>query len=195
MIPLAQLFSAMGFFAILDYLKEKVRKFNLASFVLPLYLGILFLSLESSLMEYFGNYAVTYSQDRQYGYQETVAYIKENYNKYDKIIISKKYGEPHEFVLFFWPWDSAKYKSDPNLIRFAQSDWFWVDRFDKFYFVNDWDIPKSGTSFVLESKGKVDCSKSTCLLVTSPENKPSGWQKLETINFLDGREAFEIYEN
>ena len=78
--------------------------------------------------------------------------IKENYDKYDKIIITKKHGEPHEFLLFFWPWDSQKYQDDPNLIRFEQSNWFWVDRFDKFYFVNDWEIPKEEGVFVLESE-------------------------------------------
>jgi len=194
MIPLPQILSAIGAFLVFDYLNKRFRnKFKVL--LTALYFVAIYLFAENYLMDYFTDYTTKYSSSWQYGYKQVVEYAKDNYAKYDKIIVSKKYGEPHEFFLFFWPWDPAKYKSDPNLIRFAQSDWFWVDRFDKFYFVNDWDIPKSGTSFVLESKGKVDCSKSACLLVTSPENKPSGWQKLETINFLDGRGAFEIYEN
>jgi hypothetical protein len=72
-----------------------------------------------------------------------------------------------------------------------------VDRFDKFYFVNDWQIPKSGYNFVLESKGTFNCLPTTgsCLLITSPGNYPKGWSKLDTINFLDGSPAFEIYSN
>ncbi len=32
------------------------------------------------------------------------------------------------------------------------------------------------------------------LLVTSPGNYPEGWSKIKTINFLDGKPAFEILE-
>ena len=32
------------------------------------------------------------------------------------------------------------------------------------------------------------------LLITSPENYPAGWSKIETIDFLDGSPAFEILE-
>jgi len=88
----------------------------------------------------------------------------------------------------------VQYINDPNLIRFYQSNWYWVDAFDKFYFVNDWEIPSEGTTFVLESKKEVDCSNTSCLLITSPGNYPYGWNKLDTIKFLDDTPAFEIYE-
>jgi 4-amino-4-deoxy-L-arabinose transferase-like glycosyltransferase len=197
MIPLPQYFSAIGFFAFLNCAKQKVKKFNLKNVFLPLYLVILLLSLGNYLYEYLGTYAKSHSQYRQYGHREMVSYIKENYEEYDKIIITKKYGEPHEFLLFFWPWDSQKYQDDPNLIRFEQSNWFWVDRFDKFYFVNDWEIPKEEGIFVLESeKEEVDCTTDLkCLLITSPANYPEDWKNLKVINFLNGEPAFEIYEN
>ena len=112
--------------------------------------------------------------------------------------MTKKYGEPQEFVLFYWPWDPESYRTDPNLNRFYQSNWYWVDGFDKFYFVNDWEIPAAfDEDFVLESGGNVKCQMSNvkCLLITSPGNVPEGWEKMETINFLDGQPAFEIYDN
>ena len=109
----------------------------------------------------------------------------------DKIIITKKYGEPHEYFLFFFGWDPAKYQNDSVAIRFFQSNWYWVDGFDKFYFVNDWQVK----DLITESKVKIDCNKIKCLLITSPGNTPVSWRKIETINFLDGKPAFEIYEN
>lgn len=166
-----------------------------------LYLAyVLFLAIltENYLVGYFENYGNNYSWSWQYGYRQVVKYIKENYLKYDKIIITKKYGEPHEFILFYWPWKPEEYQSDPNLIRFYQSNWYWVDRFDKFYFINDWDVEKfENAAFTLESNNKVDCSGNTgsCLLITGPGNFPNNWQKLETFNFLDGKLAFEVYEN
>jgi hypothetical protein len=99
-------------------------------------------------------------------------------------------------------------------LRFEQSDWFWVDRFDKFYFVNDWQINDEITEnnqFVLESGGLVECkppgisadmlklievsSSDKCLLVTSPGNVPLGWKKIGVVDYPNGELAFEIYEN
>ena len=116
---------------------------------------------------------------------------KDNYVKYDKIIFTKKYGEPHEYVLFYNHWDAESYVNDSNLIRFNQSNWWWVDRFDKYYFVNDWSVK----NLILENGDEINCKESKCLLVTSPGNAQDNWNKLETINFLDGQPVFEIYEN
>lgn len=143
--------------------------------------------------EYRTSYRQSYSWSWQYGYKEAVDYALEAYNNYEKILITKKYGEPHEFVLFYSSWKPEKYINDKNLVRFSQSNWFWIDAFDKFYFLNDWQIPPEGSEFVLESGGKFNCA--SCLLITSPGNAPAGWKKLREIYFLDGKIAFEIYEN
>jgi len=187
-LPLPELITAIGFFAILDRLKKSKLFIWIAYFI------ILIVSAESYLIAYFDDYRTKYSWAWQYGYKEVVHYAKNHYNDYDKIIVNKKYGEPHEFFLFFWPWDPEEYRNDPNLIRFHQSDWYWVDAFDKFYFVNDWEIPSKGNTFILESNKEVDCSKESCLLITNPGNYPSGWIKLDTVKFLDETPAFELYE-
>ena len=194
MLPVPMIVSALGFF----YFLGKTKKLKISRGALTsIYIILLIVFAENYFKTYFLDYRKSYSWAWQYGYKEAVAFSKENYAKYDKIVVTKKYGEPHEFFLFFWPWEPEEFREDPNLIRFEQSDWFWVDRFDKFYFVNDWEIPKEKGIFVLESKKEVvDCTgKIKCLLITSPGNYPAGWKNLETINFLDGRAAFEIYEN
>ena len=194
MLPVPMIVSALGFF----YFLGKTKKLKISRGALTsIYIILLIVFAENYFKTYFLDYRKSYSWAWQYGYKEAVAFSKENYAKYDKIVVTKKYGEPHEFFLFFWPWEPEEFREDPNLIRFEQSDWFWVDRFDKFYFVNDWEIPKEKGIFVLESKKEVvDCTgKIKCLLITSPGNYPEGWKNLETINFLDGRAAFEIYEN
>jgi len=186
MLPLPQILVSLGFFWIL----ERVKK-SYSTLFLSLYLIILVLSLDNYMFSYFTDYRTNYSWSWQYGYRQVVDYAKKNYNNYDKIIVTKEYGEPHEFFLFYWPWDPEEYRNDPNLIRFYQSSWYWVDRFDKFYFVNDWQVK----ALVLESGGSIDCSTTDCLLITSPENVPEGWKKLRTINFLYGKPVFDIYEN
>jgi len=87
-------------------------------------------------------------------------------------------------LLFYLKWDPAKYRTDPNLNRYFRSDWYWVDSFDKFVFINDWEI--LGV--------RRQASGVRCLLITSPGNYPEGWRKIKTINFLDNKPAFEILE-
>ena len=114
-------------------------------------------------------------------------YIQTCYHDYDRIFITKKYGEPHEFLLFYLAWDPEKYRTDPNLVRYFKTDWHWVDSFDKFVFVNDWEIKK-----ILQYSNTPMSQKLKMLLITSPENYPAGWSKIKTIDFLDGSSAFEI---
>jgi hypothetical protein len=180
--------TAIGVNNFYDWLK---RKNYWRIIFLVIYLILLFVSLGDYLKIYFVDYSKQYSWSWQYGYKEVVDYAKEKYSKYDKIVITKKYGEPHEFFLFYWPWNPNEFMNDPNLIRFYQSDWYWVDRFDKFYFVNDWQVKE----MKLESGDGIDCQNSKCLLITSQDNYFGKWNKLETINFLNGEVAFEIYEN
>lgn len=194
MLPIPMILSAVGVVRAIKYFEKRYKKYGGIIFT-SLYLVLLFVFAEDYITKYFQEYPVNYSWSWQYGYEEVVNYSKENYEEYDKIIVSKIYGEPHEFFLFYWPWDPADYRNDEKLVRFFQSDWYWVDRFDKFYFVNEWEVPRADDSFVLESGEEFDCKSENCLLITSKANHPVGWEKLETINFLDGSVAFEIYEN
>ena len=196
MLPLPAILTGLGLFYVWHFLKERKLSVSLLRFLVALYFIVLVASTENYLTTYFTEYRNDYSWAWQYGYKEVVHYTKEHYDEYDKIVTTKKYGEPHTFFLFYWSWDPEDFRNDQNLIRFYQSDWYWVDRFDKFYFVNDWEMPKTfDEDFVLESGGEISCVDKKCLLITSPGNFPKEWNKLQTINFLDDKPAFEIYEN
>ncbi len=190
-LPIPEILISIGFYAVVDSLKKYEKLLKTLFFISIL------LSLCVYLNNYFGSYRRDYSWSWQYGYKEAVGYIKTNYSKYDKIVITKKYGEPHEFILFYMAWNPSEYRQDPQLNRFYQSGWYWVDGFDKFYFVNDWQIDDYPDKFVLESKKDVSCKKNVehCLLITSPGNVQSSWRKIKTIDFVDGKPAFELYEN
>lgn len=186
MLPLPEIIISLAIFELLGRLKPKYTRY-----LLGLYFVLTYLFMENYLVVYFTSYRTNYSWSWQYGYKQAVQFAGDHYNDYDKIIITKKYGEPHEYFLFFLKYDPAKYQNDPSAIKFFQSDWYWVDKFDKFWFVNDWQV----SDLITESKVKIECVKSKCLLITSPGNYPKGWKKLTTINFLDGSGAFEIYDN
>ena len=146
-----------------------------------LILTLLFLGATSFFWPKYRQYSLTYSQSWQYGYSQIVDYLKSNYQHFDHFIISKKYGEAHEFILFYWPWDPQHYQQDPHKKWNFHSDWYWLDAFDKFTFIDDRNIKKLATP-----TGKT-------LLITSPGNyNQHNFQKINTIYFLDHSPAFDI---
>lgn len=194
MLPMPMILTSLGVYFILRNYKKY------AVIIAIFYFTFLGLEFADYYNNYLTNYRTDYSWSWQYGYKQAATKVAENYNKYDKFIITKKYGEPHEFFLFYgaelnapWNWQPEKFRKDPNLIRFFQSDWYWVDRFDKFYFMNDWDIPKDGTDkWELESGKVVKVDEGSVYLITSPGNYPHNWRKIDEIDFLNGDPAFDI---
>jgi len=195
-LPLPQILTALGVFQAARFFNRK-RK-NSGLILIIAFLLIIFLSTFSYLEIYFGSYRQDYSWSWQYGYKEAANYIQSRYHDYDKIFITKRYGEPHEFLLFYLAWDPERYRTDPNLVRYFKSDWYWVDSFDKFMFVNDWEIKEKTEPYNMEyytsQQAKYTLDPKPYLLITSPGNYPAGWSKIKTIGFLDGSPAFEILE-
>ena len=173
-VPLPMFLSAYA----LDRLGRKFRR------LFPLYVLVVLLSCGYYLSVALTNYARSYSSSFQYGHRQLVDYLKLHFDEYDDILVTKKYGEPHAFMLFYWPWNPDFYRSDPHLVRYGRSDWFWVDSFSKFRFINDWDMP--GVVAALDPDRKV-------LIVASPDNPPPATD-LAVINFLDGSPAFLLKE-
>ena len=77
----------------------------------------------------------------------------ENHNKYEKIIITDKYGIewpsvktiPYLYILFYCKWDPALYLDDKNLfnIEFRQPQWR-IDSKEKNWLLvgSKWDFPE-----------------------------------------------------
>ena len=164
MLPLPMILTALGVVSIL-------KKYYLV--ILPI---IILSSINYQLAT--NSYLLNYSWAWQYGYKEVVQLIKQDYDKYDQIIFTKKYGEPHEFVAFYWPWDPADFAKSKSWDYHA--NWYWVNELDKIKFVNDWEMK----SYVYKPK---------TLIIASPENIPAG-SEIKRINFLDGKPAFIIKE-
>ena len=173
-IPTTFIFISQGFFVFLSY----VNKTSLSKiFYVLLLISLVFVSI------YWNKYTTTYVKQHadswQYGYQQAVDLIKKNYQKYDHIYITKKYGEPHEFILFFWPWSPASFQTDPNKVEDFHANWYWVDAFNKFIFVNDWEIKD------------LNLPQKT-LLVTSPNNYPDQGIIIDTINYPNQTPVFQL---
>ena len=172
MLPLPMLISAVG----VDWVSRKRRT--------PIVVGGLLLVLALQLVSYLGQarfYSENYSWAWQYGYKQAVGYIKSQYNNYDQIIFTKRYGEPHEFVAYYWPWDPADFAK--NKVWDYHANWYWVNGLAKIKFVNDWEMP----DYV------ADLSPGKYLVVSSGDNEPAG-REVYRVNFLDNKPAFIIKE-
>ena len=195
-LPSPMIISAIGLKWLTDFgLQNSLFKGKLIIFVFTL--GVL-TSFYKWWSDYLFIYPKAYSWAWQYGYEQVSSFIKANFQKYDKIILTKRYGEPHEFLLFYLKWNPKKYQSDLGKKWDYHANWYWVDSFDKFQFIDDWEV------FVKVSKMQSQVPDDTWLsskvlekkwlLITSPGNYPEGWNKIKTINFLDEKPAFEILE-
>lgn len=176
-LPLPLIFTTIGLFLVIKYLRSK----NIQTVFISLFLILVSLDAIQYFQNYFTQYFTNYSPSWQYGYQPMVQYLKKHYTQYNHFYITKKYGEPHEFILYYWPWNPKSYQNDPNLIWNYHADWYWVDAFDKFIFLNDWEIINPKTPFLAKS-----------LLITSPGNYPKSATKIDTINYPNKTPAFDI---
>lgn len=182
--PFYQLIAAFGFVETARSTSKKLPLlFNSLLVLLAL---VVVVEVGAYLYNYHNVYPVLYSRDWQYGYKEVVGYIKNNRDKYDEIVFTRHYGEPHMFTLFFLNIDPSQYFNDPKLIRFETYDWVRVLRFDKLYFP---DLGDPGTKYQ-------DVIKSTSgkkiLFIGKPGDFPSDAKKIQTVYFLNGKPAFEM---
>ena len=184
-VPVYQIFTAVGIYEIIKQTKNKKRL--AAIFTIS---AVLFaINFSIYLKKYYVDYPINYSRDWQYGNKQAIEYIKENQDKYDLIVFTRHYGEPHIFTLFNLSYDPGKFQNNPNLERFETFDWVRVLRFDKYYFPDLGDMGTKYEDIVRENPEK------KILFIGKPGDFPEYKEVLTRIDFLNGEEAFEIVEN
>lgn len=205
LLPVPMILTGVGLVKSWDWINKNIKSHTRPAKLLFVasYCILLFFFFEIYMFYHFFVYPYKYSQAWQYGHDRIVEYANIHYKNFDQIIVTKKYGEPHEFFLLYgamqnapWNWQPDKFRSDSNLIRYGQSDWFWVDRFDKFYFVNDWEIPRDNINWKTEKDVEISLEGKKTLLITTPNNFPEiGWERQGRIYFKDGSPAFDILKS
>lgn len=184
-VPVYQIFTAVGFVGFFQKAKDKRLKTVAVVLTIVLFLVNFYIFLTNL----YTLYPVRYSKDWQYGNKQVVEYVKNNQDKYDLIVFTRTYGEPHIFTLFNLKYDPAKFQDSKNLERFETFDWVRVLRFDKYYFPDLGDVGTRYEDIIHENPN------SKILFVGKKGDFPPEAKILERINFLDGSEAFEIVEN
>jgi hypothetical protein len=128
------------------------------------------------------SYRLKYEKAWQGGNKAMVESAKSLFSHYDELIITKRYGEPHEFLLWYWPWNPKAYQIDPSLKWDFHDNWYWVNAFSRFRFVNDWEIKDLAKTLPPGKK---------YLIISSPDSEPNG-AKIGRINYQDGTTAYTL---
>lgn len=184
-VPVYQILTAVGIYELLLMIKNKRSRY----IVITLSVIIFLVNFVIYLNNYFVKYPINYSRDWQYGNKQVVEYIKKNQDKYDLIVFSRTYGEPHIFTLFNLEYDPAMFQNSSNLERFETFDWVRVLKFDKYYFPDLGDIGTKHDDIVKANPNK------KILFIGKSSDFSENSRVLEEIKFLNGEDAFEITDN
>ena len=82
------------------------------------------------------------------GNRELAAYVKENYDKYDRFYITRKNGQPYIFLLFYMKYPPEKYQQQARLSSPDEYGFGQVEQFDKFTFSTS-RIDKKNEKYVI----------------------------------------------
>ncbi|NTU72670.1 phospholipid carrier-dependent glycosyltransferase [Candidatus Roizmanbacteria bacterium] len=113
----------------------------------------------------------------QQGYKELSLYIKQSYSEYSHFYITRAYGQPYIFLLFYLNYPPSQYQSHATLSPPDQYGFGQVDGFDKFVFNLDQKLHASSSA-----------------IIAFPEDFPSGFKPLKKIQ-AGNTDVFWITEN
>jgi len=71
----------------------------------------------------------------QCGYKEMSEIVQKNYDNYERIIVSKKLGQPYIFMLYNLKFSPKEYQKQARLTELDEYGFGQIEKFDKFQFV------------------------------------------------------------
>ena len=131
---------------------------------------------------YWVHMAKEYQFSSQYGLKELASFVKENQNKYEKIIITDRYDQPYILLLFYLRYSPEKFQQEHILSSRDKFGFSTVRNFDKFEFrqiVWDIDQPKNPNS----------------LLIGTDQEVPNEANIIKEIYGTNGYKYFEVVAN
>jgi 4-amino-4-deoxy-L-arabinose transferase-like glycosyltransferase len=157
-IPLAVIV-ALGLVWFINFLHIYIKRF--APFVVVLVSFTIIYSFSRYLHMYYVHYPKELPFAWQYGFDQIAEYTKENYNQYDKIIISDRYDQPYILIAFFsqFPPDKLQEQivmSPPDQYGFSTGRKLDKYEFRSIKYEEDKNLPNT---LLISAEEKVDDSK------------------------------------
>lgn len=171
-LPTFQIFIAYGIFTL--YMKLKKFKTAFVGLLLIVALG----NFSYYLHGYYAHYPQEFSSEWQYGYKESIAYVKEVEKNYDRIYITKALGRPYIYYLFYTQTNPSQFRSDSEIKRDVFG-FVKVERFGKYYFPEKFDLLSTGRNNVL--------------FINTAEQIPPSAKIVKTFTLLNGQPELVAY--
>lgn len=100
-LPTFQILTAVGVSTAILFLKNKKWRFLLTPGISIVVFLILCFNFLYYIHGYYTHYKTEYSGEWQYGYKDSIAYVKDNQKQYDEVWITDELGRPYIYYLFY----------------------------------------------------------------------------------------------
>jgi len=172
-LPMFQVLVAYGFIEAISLIKSRKKEIT----------GILLLLLTLNFLyfyhDYFSNYKYDYSGEWQYGYKQSIDYVKSVENNYDYIQVSNTLGRPYIYYLFYTKTDPKFFRQTANITRDVFG-FVYVNSFGKYIFPQNFNYSLSSTN-------------KKVLYINSPDNLPKKAKILQLFYWLNGTKKLVAY--
>lgn len=167
-LPTYQIFASIGVLTLISYSKNKVVPVSIAS--------LLLVNFVFYIHQYYKHMPQEFSKAWLYGRREAALFSESEKDNYDRVIVSTKLEQPHEFWLYYLKYDPNKYQQEGGTV----SGGFLEDRnkFDKYLF----------KPIEYEKQKK----EAKTLFVGTPKEFPDSIKPLKIVNYLNGEPAIFI---
>jgi len=124
-LPTYQIFTAIGVYIFYKYVRFK-------RLYLILTATALFINFAFYLHQYYVHMPIEYSKSWLYGRREAALFSESVKNNYDRIIVSTKIDQSHEFWLYYLKYDPQKYLTEGGTVSGGYLED--KNKFDKYFF-------------------------------------------------------------
>jgi 4-amino-4-deoxy-L-arabinose transferase-like glycosyltransferase len=179
-LPTFQIITAFGFLTFVTYinnLKTKISKLKKIIIVVTIF--VLLANVFYYLRGYYLFYPKEESGEWQYGYKETVNYLGVIDEDYDTVYFTNHWGRPYIYVLFYDRYDPIRFRKDAQVSR-DQFGFVHVEKLGKYVFTDN--FPEDSKNDKKE------------LYVSIPKVVPQNAKVLNSINLLNNKPVFSIFE-
>lgn len=171
-LPAFQIITAVGFVTLIEMINRYKKV------VYGVLFALLFINVAYFLHYYYAHYPNTYSGEWQYGYKQSIDYVKSVEKNYDYIQVTTALGRPYIYYLFYNKSSPDEFRSSSKIKREAFG-FVKVQQLGKYVFPQDYD-------YSLSTNNKV-------LYINTPYKLPDDITVLKTFYLLNGEPALVAY--
>lgn len=174
-IPTFQILTAYGFAYLTRLMKQSYPRY---AFFMILIIGILLMiNTLYYLHGYYKHFPMQYSGEWQYGYKESIEFVKNNHDNYNAVYVTSELGRPYIYYLFYTKTPPSEFR-ESSVVKRDVFGFVNVESFGKFHFLKSLENVKKGQK---------------ALFIDKPEKIPASAKLLKEFKLLNGETILVAY--